>query len=80
MALSILDPDDEVILPIPYYFNHEMAIVMANATPVLVSTDNNYQLDIDIIKKLSHQKPGQLLQYRQIIPLAQSIPKAYSQK
>ena len=51
VALSILDPDDEVILPIPYYFNHEMAIVMANATPVLVSTDNNYQLDIDIIKK-----------------------------
>lgn len=56
VALSILDPDDEVILPIPYYFNHEMAIVMANATPVLVSTDNNYQLDIDIIKKSYHTK------------------------
>jgi aspartate/methionine/tyrosine aminotransferase len=51
VALAILDPDDEVILPIPYYFNHEMAIVMANARPVLVSTDNNYQLDIDLIKK-----------------------------
>ena len=51
VALAILDPDDEVILPIPYYFNHEMAIAMANAKPVLVSTDNNYQLDIDLIKK-----------------------------
>ena len=51
VALAILDPDDEVILPIPYYFNHEMAIVMANAKPVLVSTDNTYQLDIDLIKK-----------------------------
>lgn len=50
-ALAILDPGDEVILPIPYYFNHEMAIVMANAIPILVSTDNNYQLDIDLIKK-----------------------------
>ena len=34
-----LDPGDEVILPTPYYFNHEMAIVMANARPVLVGTD-----------------------------------------
>ena len=51
VALAILDPDDEVILPIPYYFNHEMAIVMANAKPILVPTDNNYQLDIDSIKK-----------------------------
>ena len=28
-----------------------MAIVMANAKPILVPTDNNYQLDIDSIKK-----------------------------
>jgi len=28
-----------------------MAIAMANAKPVLVSTDKNYQLDIDLIKK-----------------------------
>jgi aspartate/methionine/tyrosine aminotransferase len=48
--LAILDPDDEVILPVPYYFNHEMAIVMANARPVLVRTDENFQLDIDAIR------------------------------
>ncbi len=49
-ALAILDPGDEVILPVPYYFNHEMAIVMANARPVLVATDENYQLDIESIR------------------------------
>jgi aspartate/methionine/tyrosine aminotransferase len=42
--LAIADPGDEVILQTPYYFNHEMAIVMANCRPVLVPTDANYQL------------------------------------
>ena len=31
-VLAITDPGDEIILPAPYYFNHEMAIVMAGAT------------------------------------------------
>jgi aspartate/methionine/tyrosine aminotransferase len=42
VALGILDPGDEVILPVPYYFNHEMAITMVSARPVLVPTDSNY--------------------------------------
>ncbi len=50
VALAILDPGDEVILPVPYYFNHEMAIAMANARVVLVPTDRNYQLDIDALR------------------------------
>jgi aspartate/methionine/tyrosine aminotransferase len=33
VLLSIVDPGDEVILNIPFYFNHEMAIVMANCQP-----------------------------------------------
>jgi len=47
--LAILDPGDEVILPTPYYFNHEMAITMANARPVLVATDRHYRLDLDAL-------------------------------
>jgi aspartate/methionine/tyrosine aminotransferase len=43
-VLAICDPGDEVILPTPYYFNHEMAVTMANCRPVLVPTDENYQL------------------------------------
>lgn len=47
--LAVADPGDEVILPGPYYFNHEMAVVMANATPVVVPTTASYQLDLDAI-------------------------------
>ena len=49
-VLAITDPGDEVILPVPYYFNHEMAITMANARPVLVTTDANYQLDLAALR------------------------------
>ena len=49
-VLAIADPGDEVILPTPYYFNQEMAVTMANCRPVLVPTDENYQLRIDAIR------------------------------
>ena len=49
-VLAIADPGDEIILPTPYYFNHEMAITMASCTPVLVPTDENYQLKIDALE------------------------------
>lgn len=42
--LAITSAGDEIILNTPYYFNHEMAITMANCQPVLVETDANYQL------------------------------------
>ena len=42
--LAITDPGDEIILPLPYYFNQEMAIGMVNCKAVLVPTDSNYQL------------------------------------
>jgi aspartate/methionine/tyrosine aminotransferase len=49
-ALAIADPGDEFILQTPYYFNHEMAIRMANCHPVLVETDADYQLQIQAIQ------------------------------
>lgn len=48
-VLAITDPGDEVILPVPYYFNHEMAIVMAGCTPMPVATDDRYQLRLDAL-------------------------------
>lgn len=45
--LAIADTGDEVILPTPYYFNHEMAITMLGCRPVLVPTTEDYQLDVD---------------------------------
>ena len=41
--LAIADPGDELIQLTPCYFNHEMAITMANCKPVPVATDDNYQ-------------------------------------
>jgi aspartate/methionine/tyrosine aminotransferase len=46
-VLSITTPGDEVILPTPFYFNHEMAIEMAGCRVVRVPTDDSYQLQLD---------------------------------
>jgi aspartate/methionine/tyrosine aminotransferase len=50
VVYAITDPGDEIILQSPYYFNHEMAITMANARPVLARTLDNYQLDLNAIR------------------------------
>lgn len=43
-VLAVADPGDEIILPLPYYFNHEMAVTLASCRPVLVATADDYQL------------------------------------
>ncbi len=48
---AVTEPGDEVILPVPFYFNHEMAIQMAGCTPVRVRTDDRYQLDVDAMRR-----------------------------
>ena len=47
---TITDPGAEVILPTPYYFNHEMAIRMLNCVPICVPTDPNFQIDPEVIE------------------------------
>ncbi len=49
-VLAVADPGDEVILQTPFYFNHEMAIVMAGCRAVAVPTDDRYQLQVDRIR------------------------------
>jgi len=49
-VMATTSPGDEVILPVPFYFNHEMAIEMAGCTAVRVPTDDRYQLRLDAIK------------------------------
>ncbi len=75
MAFSSLvqvlaDPGDEIILLTPYYFNHEMAIRLANANPVLVPTLDNYHPDIDSIKKAITNKT------RAIVTVSPNNPSA----
>jgi len=43
-VLAVTDAGDEVILNVPYYFNHEMAVAIADCQAVCVPTDENYQL------------------------------------
>jgi aspartate/methionine/tyrosine aminotransferase len=42
-VLAITDPDDEIILPLPYYFNHDMAVAIAGCRTIPVPTDATYQ-------------------------------------
>ena len=48
-VMATTEPGDEVILPTPFYFNHEMAIEMAGCRAVRVPTDGRYQLRVDAI-------------------------------
>jgi aspartate/methionine/tyrosine aminotransferase len=50
-VLAITSPGDEIVLPAPFYFNHEMAIEMAGCRAVLVPTDDSYQLDLAAIER-----------------------------
>ena len=50
-VLAITDPGDEVILNLPYYFNHEMAINIADCKAVCVPTDESYQLRPEAIER-----------------------------
>jgi aspartate/methionine/tyrosine aminotransferase len=43
--LAVADVGDEIVLQLPYYFNHEMAITMAGCKTVCVPTDAQYQPD-----------------------------------
>jgi aspartate/methionine/tyrosine aminotransferase len=49
-VLAITAPGDEIILNVPFYFNHEMAIQMADCTAVGVATDEHYQPRVDALR------------------------------
>jgi len=55
-VLAITDPGDEVILPLPYYFNHEMSLTMEKCTPVPVSTDKNFHLRLKQVEEAITEK------------------------
>jgi len=54
--LAITDPGDEVILPVPYYFNHEMSLTMERCNPVLVACEDDFHLNIEKIKSAITKK------------------------
>ncbi len=50
-VMAVGDPGDEFILPVPYFFNQEMAIRMSGCVPVCVPTRPDYQLDLAAIER-----------------------------
>ncbi|MDP8244321.1 MAG: pyridoxal phosphate-dependent aminotransferase [Candidatus Hinthialibacter antarcticus] len=48
-VLAITDPGDEIIILAPFYFNHEMAVRIADCKPVFVPTDENYQPNLNAL-------------------------------
>src|SRR4029453_18507178 len=57
IVFAIADPGDEFILLAPYYFNYEMAIVMASCRPLVVEAADNYQPRIDAIRQAITPRP-----------------------
>ncbi len=55
-VLAITEVGDEIILNTPYYFNHEMAVRIAGCQPVLVPTDDQYQLQPQLIAEAISEK------------------------
>ncbi len=49
-VFAVTEPGDEVILNVPFYFNHEMAVQMAGCRAVLVATDDRYQPRLDALR------------------------------
>lgn len=50
-VLATTVPGDEIVLPVPFYFNHEMAVEMAGCRVIRVATDERYQLRVDAIER-----------------------------
>jgi aspartate/methionine/tyrosine aminotransferase len=48
-VLATTTPGDEVLIPVPFYFNHAMAIEMAGCRAIPVPSDARYQLRLDAI-------------------------------
>jgi aspartate/methionine/tyrosine aminotransferase len=50
-VLAILDAGDEVVLLVPYYFNHDMAVTLAGGRAVTVPVGSGFQLDPERIRR-----------------------------
>ena len=56
--LSILNPDDEVIIPAPYWINYAQMVQMCGARPIIVApkSDTDLSISIDNIRRVISSK------------------------
>ncbi len=61
--LSILDSDDEVLIPSPYWTTYPEAVKIAGGNPVFIETekDNNFKVTIDLLEKAKTSKSKMLV-------------------
>jgi aspartate aminotransferase len=60
---AVLDPDDEVILPTPFWLTYPETVKLAGAVPVIVQTDraNSYKITPQQLKKAIRKKTAMLV-------------------
>ncbi len=51
IAAAILEPGDEVLIPIPYWVSYPEQIKLVGAKPVCIRTNGDFQLSADLIKE-----------------------------
>lgn len=73
---ALTAPDDEVLLPSPFYFNQEMAVRMLGCTPVAVPTRGNFQLDISALSNAITSKTRAIVTVSPNNPTGQVYPES----
>jgi aspartate aminotransferase len=58
---AIIDPGDEVIVPVPYWVSYCAQIRLSDGIPVFVNTDKDFQLDPDAVEKRVTKKTKAIL-------------------
>ncbi|MDR1523570.1 MAG: pyridoxal phosphate-dependent aminotransferase [Endomicrobium sp.] len=55
---AIIDPEDEVIIPAPYWVSYIDMVILAGGKPVVINTTdkNNFKITVDCIKKVITNK------------------------
>jgi aspartate aminotransferase len=55
---AIIDPEDEVIIPAPYWVSYTDMVILAGGKPIIINTTdkNNFKITSDLIKKVITSK------------------------
>ena len=61
IAMALLNPGDEAILPVPYWVSYEEMIKLADAIPVFCRTDERFKLKADMIEEKISDKTKLLI-------------------
>ncbi|MBI3027702.1 pyridoxal phosphate-dependent aminotransferase [Candidatus Woesearchaeota archaeon] len=61
IAMAVLDKDDEVILPVPYWTSYSEMIKLAEATQIFCKTDERFKLTADIVEQKITEKTKMLI-------------------